>query len=122
MGQIAYDFVIDESVDATISFALEQNKFLVFAVSKNAPAIKDDEVLAIAYQSKALLITEDKDFGELVIRFNKPNHGILLIRLSGISSEEKSRIVLNAIKGHLAEMKNTFSVLDKNKLRIKGHY
>lgn len=48
---------------------------------EQSPSASDAEVLAIAFKRNALLITEDKDFGELVFRFQKPHKGILLIRI-----------------------------------------
>ncbi len=41
----------------------------------------DDEVLLDAYNEGRILLTEDKDFGELVYRLNKPSRGIVLIRI-----------------------------------------
>jgi predicted nuclease of predicted toxin-antitoxin system len=65
------------------------------------------------------LITEDKDFGALTNRLQKPNHGILLIRLSGLSSVEKSKLVVEAMKQQFETLIDGFSVLTYNNLRIK---
>ena len=42
----------------------------------------DDEVLLAAYDEGRILLTEDKDFGELVYRLKKPSRGIILLRAS----------------------------------------
>ena len=42
----------------------------------------DDDVLALAFNERRILLTEDKDFGELVYRLKKPAHGIILIRIA----------------------------------------
>lgn len=39
--------------------------------------ISDDVVLEAAYQQKALIVTDDKDFGELVIRQRKRATGVI---------------------------------------------
>ena len=74
-------------------------------------------VLSIALENKALLITEDKDFGELVFRLQLPHHSILLIRIE--EAEYKIFSVATAFKEHYDELINKFSVINNNKLRIK---
>ena len=71
----------------------------------------------IACEKQALLLTEDKDFGELVFRLQLPHHGILLIRIE--KAELKIFSVALAIQQHYEEMINRFSVINSNKLRIK---
>ena len=113
------DLVADESVDANIIASLRGEGYSVWSVSEENPSVSDDVVLSTAFRKSALLLTEDKDFGELAIRLKKPHCGILLIRLSGLNSKEKASLVTSAIKQHFGELKNSFSVLDRNRLRIK---
>lgn len=111
--------VADESVDFGIVEALRDEGFEVWSIMETSPSISDTDVLSIAFEKEAFLITEDKDFGELTYRLQKLNHGILLIRLSGLSSAEKSNMVANVIKNQSEELMNSFSVLTYNNLRIK---
>jgi predicted nuclease of predicted toxin-antitoxin system len=113
------NIVIDESVDYQIVNTAKQNGLEVFAIIDENPSISDTEVLSIANKKKALLITEDKDFGELVFRFQLSHNGILLVRMPEVKSLPKAEIVLKTILEYYDEMINNFSVLDKNKLRIK---
>lgn len=73
--------------------------------------------MSIALEKNALLITEDKDFGELVFRFKLPHHGILVVRIQ--EADYKIFSVAEAIKEPYNEMINKFSVINNNKLRIK---
>lgn len=109
----------DESVDYGIVEVLRKEDFEVLSIMETDPSISDTDVLTIAFEKEAFLITEDKDFGELTYRLQKPNYGILLIRFSGLNSEEKSNLVLNVIKSQFDELVNHFSVLSYNNLRIK---
>lgn len=63
-----YRIIADESVDYRIVTGLREQEISVYAVSEQKPSIKDEAVLAIAHNNGALLIPEDKDFGELVFR------------------------------------------------------
>jgi predicted nuclease of predicted toxin-antitoxin system len=68
-----------------------------------------------------LLITEDKDFGELTYRLKLKHKGILLIRLSDIPRKERIKLATKTIEKHFDKLRNYFSVLTKIRLRIKTH-
>lgn len=78
--------------------------------------MSDAKVLNIAFEREALLLTEDKDFGELTFRLKLPNKGVLLIRLDKF--EDKS-LVAEIVQKYYNELVNRFSVLSNNKLRIR---
>ena len=112
-----YQIVADESVDFRIVAQLRKVGFLVYSISEDQASIKDEQVLSIAVDQNALLITEDKDFGELVFRFQLKHRGILLVRIE--EANQKIEAVASAISTNYAELKGRFSVLNKSKLRIK---
>ncbi len=112
-----YQIVADESVDFRIVTQLRELGFTVYSIAEETPSITDKSILLIAVEKNALLITEDKDFGELVFRLQFQHHGILLIRLQ--DSENRIISVVTTIRNHYEEMLNKFSVIDSNKLRIK---
>jgi len=109
--------IADESVDFRIIQALREANFEVVAICEASPSITDKEVLQIAITHKALLVTEDKDFGELVFRLQLPHNGILLIRIEDNSFKISSAVEI--IKLHIAELVEKFSVLTKERLRIR---
>ena len=112
-----YQVIADESVDFRIVIRLRNIGLTVYSIAEEVPSITDKSVLSIAFEKNALLITEDKDFGELVFRLQLPHRGILLIRIE--EAEYKISSVVAAIKQHYGEMINKFSVINSNKLRIK---
>jgi predicted nuclease of predicted toxin-antitoxin system len=66
-----------------------------------------------------LLITEDKDFGELTYRLKLEHKGILLIRLGELPRKERIELAAQIIEKHFSDFFNNFSVLDKRGIRIK---
>jgi len=50
----------------------------------------DLNILALAVREKRMVVTMDKDFGELVYRSREPHAGVLLLRLEEARSAEKS--------------------------------
>jgi predicted nuclease of predicted toxin-antitoxin system len=64
---------------------LRKDDHQVLYVLEMQPGIPDDAVLAQAVKEIALLVTADKDFGELVFRQHLMSAGVLLLRLHGLS-------------------------------------
>jgi predicted nuclease of predicted toxin-antitoxin system len=79
--------VADECVDFGIIRALRENEVEVFAIVEETASIMDNDVLKIANERSELLLTQDKDFGELVFRLKLPNHGVVLIRMDSDTRE-----------------------------------
>ena len=84
-----------------------------------APSITDETVLAQANQRGDLLLTADKDFGELVFRQHRVTAGVVLIRLAGLSAGVKAGIVSTAIRDHGAELLHAFTVISPGMVRIR---
>lgn len=111
--------VADENVDFGIINTLRQKGIVVISILENYSGIKDTEVLKLAYDQKYLLITEDKDFGELTYRLKLKHDGIMLIRLNDMPRKERVKFVTEIIEKYFDKMKGNFSVLTTKGLRIK---
>ena len=109
----------DESVDYPIVGRLRNDGHEVSYVAEVDPGITDDVVLGLSGETSTLLITADKDFGELVFRQGRTYRGVALLRLAGLSNERKAEIVSAAIRDHGLEMEGTFSVIEPTSLRIR---
>ena len=84
------------------------------------PRMPDIEILKIAVAEKRLLITMDKDFGELVYKSGWSYSGVLLLRLEDESTAEKIKVLETILNNYGAKIINKFSVYKNNKLRIKN--
>lgn len=84
--------VADEGVDRQIMEKLRCENHEVICIAELTPGIKNDEVLCLANDEGAVLLTADKDFGELVFRLNRAAHGVVLIRLDGLPPDAKSAL------------------------------
>lgn len=113
------NLLIDESVDRPIVARLREDGHKVLYVAEMEPGITDEVVLSRANEISALLITADKDFGELVFRLGQVNAGVLLLRLLGLSSKHKAEIVAATIRQHTSELPQSFSVLSPNSFRVR---
>ncbi len=114
------NFLADEGVDQQIVKALrEVEGFSVWYIAEMSPSVTDDVVLNLANEKQSLLITADKDFGELIFRLHKHSYGVILLRLAGLSAMEKVDIVVIAIKQHVKELFNSFTVITSQNIRIR---
>jgi predicted nuclease of predicted toxin-antitoxin system len=111
-------FVADESVDFPVIEILRENNFNVFSIAETTPSISDDEVLAIARAKNIVLLTQDKDFGDLVFRDHHSHTGVVLIRLIGFP-EDNAVIVLNAIQKHQEQLLHSFTVVQERNVRVR---
>lgn len=112
--------VVDEGVDAAIVRRLRAEHHEVLYVAELSPGIHDQEILELANRQDAVLVTDDKDFGELVYRQRLTTAGVLLVRLAGLSSGKKADLVARSVRRHHGEMYSAFSVLTPARLRIRS--
>ena len=112
-------FVADENVDRQIIAALREAGHTVRAVVEDTPSVSDDTVIQQAQQNSAVLVTADRDFGELVFRQGRITAGVLLLRLAGLPGELKARYALSAVEAHGAELSGNFTVVTSKAVRIR---
>ena len=113
------NLLADESVDRQIVERLRQDVHGVTYVAEMEPGISDETVLQRANEQGALLLTVDKDFGELTYRQRLIHHGVVLIRLAGLSNQTKAEVVARALRERGAEFVNAFSVISPGMIRIR---
>ena len=116
------NLVADESVGKSIVDKLRHNGYNVLYIAEFAPSIDDETVLYQANQNRALLLTEDKDFGELVFRQGQIHMGVVLIRLAGLSPDAKAKSILTVLANHGNEMLKAFSVISPGRVRIRQNW
>ena len=109
----------DESVDFPIVERLRELGHDVLFVAEISPGIPDTHVLHMAVEEDALLLTADKDFGELVFRQRRLMKGVILIRLAGLSPQQKAEIVSQAMALYGNKMVGKFSVVGRSGVRIR---
>jgi len=86
-------FLVDESTGRSVAAYLRREGHDVHTVTESQPGAADKAVLEQAVSEDRILITNDKDFGELVYRRRWEHRGILLLRLRDERSSNKVRMV-----------------------------
>jgi len=78
------NFVADESCAMPVIRALREAGHDVVAIAEVARGASDDQVLERATEDKRVLITEDRDFGELVYARGRSSAGVILVRFDSL--------------------------------------
>jgi predicted nuclease of predicted toxin-antitoxin system len=109
----------DEGVDAAIVARLRADGHDVVYVAELSPSITDEAVLELANGDERILVTADKDFGDLVFRLRQVAFGVLLVRLTGLSSASRADAVSESVREHGREMAGGFTVVSPGLVRIR---
>jgi len=114
------NFVADESCARPVIQALRQAGHDVVAIAEIAKGATDDQVLERALKEKCVLITEDRDFGELVYARGRSSSGVILVRFPSRARRAKSATVIEAVSKLGSRLGDAFTVVQPGRLRISS--
>ena len=99
--------------------SLRRDSHQVLYVAELAPSIVDERVLQEAGIRDSILVTSDKDFGELVFRQRLVHSGVVLLRLAGLANATKAENVAEVFRTRAAELIGSFTVISPGQVRIR---
>jgi len=112
-------FLADESCDGAVIRAVRDAGHDVSSVRDTMRGATDRSVLEAALRERRLLLTEDKDFGELVFARGAPSLGVLLLRYPQAARLRLARKVVGLVAIRGAELVGTFVVIGPSRTRIR---
>ncbi len=112
-------WLVDECVDAGLVEQLRQYGHDVVYMSDVAPRASDAEVMNRAEHEVRLLLTEDKDFGDLVFRQRRPVPGVVLLRIGVLQRERKSERLLAAVERFGNTLFGRYTVIEEWRFRAR---
>jgi predicted nuclease of predicted toxin-antitoxin system len=111
-------FLVDECIGPTVARWLQKNNYDVISVYDDLPGIDDDSVLEKAFLETRILITCDKDFGEMIFK-NKMQHcGVIFLRLIDERPSQKINVLDSILKNYAQELFCNFVVATEKGIRI----
>ena len=90
------------------------------AIAEIARGATDDQVLELALKAKRVLITEDRDFGELVYARGRSSAGVILVRFPSQARRAKSATVIEAVSRLGSRLQYAFTVVEPGRVRISN--
>ena len=119
MNPIKIRFIVDMGVSKKVEDWLSKNNYDIKAIRDIDPKMRDIDVLRLAVTEKRMVITMDKDFGELVFNSGLNHYGVLLLRLEEANSDKKVKTIQEILEKHEDKLQNNFCVYQNEKLRIR---
>lgn len=75
-------------------YYLREKGFDIISISEGLSGIMDRDVMELAQKENRLVLTFDRDYGELIFKHNlRPEKGVLYLRLDKYEPDEPGRIV-----------------------------
>jgi predicted nuclease of predicted toxin-antitoxin system len=112
-------FLADENVSRLVVERLRAAGFDVASVQETRPGAPDKDVLDEADRGDRILVTEDRDFGELVIRQRLKVRGVILLELDRLPSAMEAELVAETVRIHAKKLTGNLLVVEPARVRIR---
>jgi predicted nuclease of predicted toxin-antitoxin system len=112
-------FLADENVPRLVIERLRAGGFEVISIGETRSGTSDKDVLAAADAEGCILITEDHDFGELVIRQRLGVRGMILLELDRLSNAAEADLVAAVVAAHADKLSGNLAVIEPGRIRVR---
>ncbi len=112
-------FVLDVGVGNKVWQYLTAKGYDAKLITEINPSMSDTEILLIAKNEHRMVITMDKDFGELVYHSSKSHKGVLLLRLEDATGDEKVSVIQFILDNFENQIEGKFCVFKNGRFRIR---
>jgi len=111
-------FIVDECTGPAVARWLQSQHHDVFSVYEQARGLDDEDILQRAIVDNRILITNDKDFGEMIFREEKAHKGVVLLRLDSERAANKIRVLEQLLDRYAEQLAGNFIVATETTVRI----
>jgi predicted nuclease of predicted toxin-antitoxin system len=111
-------FLADESCDFGVVPILRASGHDVLAVSEISPRLSDEDVALWARREVRVLLTEDKDFGQLAFASGDPSRSVMLIRFPAGTRTALPPPVLEIVNRLGEQLSGSSTVIQPGRVRI----
>ncbi|MEI7723640.1 MAG: DUF5615 family PIN-like protein [Bacteroidota bacterium] len=111
-------FLANENIPLASVQYLRNKGFDVHYIGEDFSGITDRQVLSIAVKEDRTILTFDRDYGELLFKYDiKPERGIIYLRMEEYKPEEPGEIIENLIQSEGFSPDRKLTVVDHNGIR-----
>ncbi|MBR0958666.1 DUF5615 family PIN-like protein [Bradyrhizobium japonicum] len=112
-------WLADECITVSLVRELRGANHDVLYIAEFAASISDLEVIALASREGRILLTADKDFGELVFRRGQAVPGLILLRIDPETRQLARTRLLEAVDQFGEELFGRYVVIDEVRFRSR---
>ena len=107
--------LVDEHAPRSIVEALRQCGYDLIWVREQHRGMSDEDILRLSVEEQRLIVTFDKDFGELVYRRQIAHSGVLLVRIA--DNERCLQRLIGLLERYGESLAGSFTVLTETRVR-----
>jgi predicted nuclease of predicted toxin-antitoxin system len=97
---------------------LREKGFDVVSISEESSGISDEEVLQKAAQENPVILTFDRDYGELIFKYLKDNPpAVVYFRTKGQTPQEAGKLLIEKIEVEMILLEGFFTVIEATGVR-----
>lgn len=112
-------FLVDECTGTSVLACLRDAGYDTVAGADVMPEADDEDILDYAVAEDRIVVTNDKDFGEMVFRSGRVHRGVVLLRLRDERAENRVR-VMKAVLAQVGErLRDHFTVATEAGIRVR---
>lgn len=111
-------FLVDERTGPGVAKWLRDKGHEVFSVFDEARGMADDAILTRALIENSILITNDKDFGEMIFRERREHRGVIFLRLDDERSSNKIGVLSQLLDNYSDRLADQFVTVTETKVRF----
>ena len=98
-------FMLDQNIERRFASSLRDAGHDVHVAGVDEPpGLPDAELLNRAYEQARILVTKDRDFGELAIRHRQPHAGVIYLRVRAVDFATKWERFVTVLQTHVDEI------------------
>ncbi len=111
-------FLANENCPRPSIILLRENGISVKSIQEDSPGISDVEVMKLAIALNLIILTFDRDYGELTFRYANTNPpSIIYFREKGGTPKSAGTTLLNLLTNKTINFPNAFIVIEEKNIR-----
>ncbi len=111
-------FLVDECTGPAVAKWLKDLGHEVFSIYDEARGATDEDILIKAFAEDWILVTNDKDFGEMIYRERREHRGVIFMRLADERSGNKIAVLKKVLASATERLANRFVTATESRIRI----
>jgi len=111
-------FFADPSGAGPVILALRQAGHDVLVIAEVEKRAVDERVIERALSERCVLITEDRDFGDLVYGHGRQSAGVIFVKFHSRARHAKPTAVVEAVAKLGVRLQDAFVVVEPGRVRI----
>lgn len=115
------DFLANENFPLLSVRLLREAGHRIVSIIEEAPGSKDEDILKRAHAEKLIILTFDRDYGEMIYRHQDlPPTGLVYFRFAPAAPSEPAEILMDIIDKAGLSLIGKFTIIERGRARQRS--